>query len=82
MPRPQSGPVRSRIWGGEGGWGRGRTGAGQERDGGGAQVYSILKKRTSRGAWVAQSVEHQTLDFGSGHDLMVGEFKPCAGLCT
>ena len=23
-----------------------------------------------------------TLDFSSGHDLMVGEFEPCMGLCT
>ena len=33
-----------------------------------------------RGAWVAQSVKHLTLDFGSGHDLMVPEFKPRIGL--
>ena len=26
---------------------------------------------------MAQSVKHQTLDFGSGQDLMVREFKPC-----
>ena len=24
-----------------------------------------------RGAWVAHSIKHPTLDFGSGHDLMV-----------
>ena len=35
-----------------------------------------------RGAWVAQSVEHPTLDFGSGHDLMVCEIKPFIGLCA
>ena len=29
----------------------------------------------------AQSVEHPTLDFGSGHDLAVGEFKPHVRLC-
>ena len=28
------------------------------------------------GAWVAQLVEHLTLDVGSGHDLMVREFEP------
>ena len=28
------------------------------------------------GAWVAQSVDHPTLGFGSGHDLMVFEFEP------
>ena len=27
-----------------------------------------LVSRTPRGAWVAQSVEHLNLDFGSGHD--------------
>ena len=28
---------------------------------------------------MAQSVKHPTLDFGSGHDLMVHEFKPRVG---
>ena len=28
------------------------------------------------GAWVAQSVRHLALDFGSGHDLMVHEIEP------
>ena len=27
-------------------------------------------------AWVAQSIKHSTLDFGSGHDLMVHEIEP------
>ena len=27
-------------------------------------------------AWVALSVKHPTLDFGSGHDLTVHEIKP------
>ena len=31
---------------------------------------------------VAQLVKCPTLDFGSGHDLAVGEFKPRRGLCT
>ena len=31
---------------------------------------------------MAQSVERPTLDFGSGHDLMVSEFEPRVGLCT
>ena len=31
---------------------------------------------------MAQSVECQTLGSSSGHDLMVREFKPHAGLCT
>ena len=35
----------------------------------------------SLGAWVAQSVERQTLDLGSGHDLTVQEFEPCVR-CT
>ena len=29
-----------------------------------------------------QSVKLLTLDFGSGHDLMVCEIEPCIGLCT
>ena len=33
-------------------------------------------------AWVAQSVKHPTLDFGSGHGLTVCEFEPCIGLCA
>ena len=32
-----------------------------------------------RGAWVAQSVKHPTLDFGSAHDLRVPEIKPPSG---
>ena len=34
------------------------------------------------GAWVAQSVKHLTLDFGSGHDLLVHEFEPHVLLCA
>ena len=29
---------------------------------------------------MAQSVKHETLDFGSGHDLAVGEIEPRIGL--
>ena len=32
------------------------------------------------GAWVTQSVEHPTLDFGSDYDLTVSGFKPRVGL--
>ena len=32
------------------------------------------------GTWVAQSVKHPILDFGSGHDLTVHEIKPFIGL--
>ena len=39
-------------------------------------------EKGSWGSWVAQSVKHQTLDFGSGHDLEVCDFKPRIGLCT
>ena len=35
-----------------------------------------------RGAWVAQLLEHLTLDFGSGHDFMVHETEPHIELCT
>ena len=31
---------------------------------------------------MAQSLKHLTLDFGSGHTLMVGEFEPFIRLCT
>ena len=34
------------------------------------------------GACVAQLVKCRTLDFGSGHDLMVCETELCVGLCT
>ena len=30
----------------------------------------------TRGTWVVQSVKRLTLDFGSGHDLMVCEIEP------
>ena len=31
---------------------------------------------------MAQSLKRPTLDFGSGHDLVVHEVKSCVGLCT
>ena len=34
------------------------------------------------GIWVAQLGKHLTLNFGSGHDLMVCEFEPHVGLCA
>lgn len=34
------------------------------------------------GSWVAQLVEHRTLDFKSGHDFKVERSSPCVGLCT
>ena len=37
-----------------------------------------LKMKT-QGAWVAQSVEHLTLDFSSGHDPRVVGFSPASG---
>ena len=38
--------------------------------------------RKKEGTWVAQSVEHLTLDFGSGHDLTVGGIEHCNRLCA
>ena len=35
-----------------------------------------------RGAWVAQLVKHQTLSFGSRHDLTVNETELHVKLCT
>ena len=31
-------------------------------------------------AWVTQLIEHPTLDFSSGHDLMVCKFEPRIGV--
>ena len=47
-------------------------------------ILNIFKKKKKlfTGTWVAQLVMHPTLDLGSGHDLMVCEFKPQAGLCA
>ena len=36
----------------------------------------------SGGAWVAQLVKRQTLDFSSGPDLRVHGFEPHVGLCA
>ena len=38
--------------------------------------------RVSWGAWVAQSVKCQTLDFSPGHDLLVPESEPHIRLCA
>ena len=38
------------------------------------------EKEPGWGAWVAQSVKHPTLDFGSGHDLIVCEIDLHVGL--
>ena len=38
-----------------------------------------LKKSHFRGAWVAQSVEHLTLDLGSGHGPRIVESSPVSG---
>ena len=43
---------------------------------------SVVKKGLLRGTWVAQSVQHLTLGFGSGHDLSVCGFEPHVGLCA
>ena len=40
------------------------------------------QKFYSQGAWVAQSVKHPTLGFGSGHNLMGSEMKLHVRLCT
>ena len=43
---------------------------------------NIILKKLSQDAWVAQSVKHLTLDFGSGHGLMVCAIEPSVGLCA
>ena len=37
---------------------------------------NFLKNNNDGRAWVAQLVKHLTLDFGSGHDLTIHQFKP------
>ena len=34
-------------------------------------LFVVLKYTENRGTWGAQSVKHPTLDFGSGHYLVV-----------
>ena len=46
------------------------------------QRHSNTITEKSRGARVAQSIEHLTPGFGSGHDFMVREFKPHVGFCA
>ena len=45
-------------------------------------MSNTIKKERLRDAWVAQSVKHLTLGFGSGHDLRFHEAEPYVGLCT
>ena len=40
------------------------------------------RKEMDRGAWVAPSVKHPALDFGSGHDLTVRGLEPCIEFCA
>ena len=42
----------------------------------------VLRRQKPRGAWVAQSVEHPTVDLGSGHDLTACGFEPHIRLCV
>ena len=37
----------------------------------------IKRNFKNRGAWMAQLVKHLTLDFGSGHDLTLGDRVLC-----
>ena len=64
------------------------------KDGEGKDSFILLRIHKHRGAWVAQSVRHPTLEFCSGCDLMVhgmeprgmfelsGGTKPHVWLCT
>ena len=47
---------------------------------GGSILTSV--KMQHGGAQVAQTVKRLTLDLGSGHDLMAGEFQPHVRLCA
>ena len=40
----------------------------------------VTKLYTGAPGWL--SVEHLTLDFGSGHDLTLHEMEPCVRLCA
>ena len=42
-------------------------------------IAGIIRRGKFRGAWVARSIEHQTLDFSSGHDPRVMESSPVSG---
>ena len=46
------------------------------------KTFEKEKPREPRGTWVAQSIEHPTLDFSSGNDLMVCGFEPSVRLCA
>ena len=37
----------------------------------------VIKMYEEWSSWMAQSVKHLTLDFSSGHDLIVCGIKPC-----
>ena len=45
-------------------------------------IGRYLKISQKQGSWVAQSIKHPTLDFGSGHDLTVRGIEPRVGLCA
>ena len=47
-----------------------------------AKLMFAFKSLKIRGTWVAQLVEHLTLDFSSGLDLSVCGFKPHFRLCA
>ena len=42
----------------------------------------LFKNLNTWGAWVAHLVEHLTIDFSSGHNLMVCEIEPYIRLCA
>ena len=42
-------------------------------------MAKIIQSKKEWGTWVAQSVEHLTLDFCSGHDPRVIELRPMLG---
>ena len=47
-----------------------------------SQATGGIKRNCSWSAWMAQSVKHPILGFGSGRDLTVREFEPHLGLCA
>ena len=50
--------------------------------GGNIKKQNKTNKHLLWGTWVAQSVNHLTRDFGSGHGLTLHGFEPHVGFCA
>ena len=45
-----------------------------------ARSHICLENNYTRDTWVAHLVKHLTLDFGSGHDLMISRFMSSSSM--